>query len=97
MDVVLKDRETVWRRRGPAPRQVPSEVMALLQATYRTGKVGTIGLDEAGDLDDNGRELLRLLRAGAEQRGKRIRVQNDGTEVRFEMVDKAPRRKAAAK
>jgi hypothetical protein len=97
LNVVLKERKAVWRRRGPAPRHIPDHVFGLLYATYNTGKVGTIALDATGDLDPDGRELLALLRQGAERRGKRVRIQNDGTELRFEMADKGTRRKAAAK
>jgi len=67
--------------------------MQLLRATYRTQKIGTIALTD-GELDDEGAELLSLLRIGASHLGKRLRVQADSVEVRFEMVDRAARKKA---
>lgn len=85
----------MWRHRGKPRTEVPDQVMALLRATYRTGKIGSIAADESGDLDDESRELLSLLRIGAVRLGKRLRVQEDSDGIRFEMADKQTRKKAA--
>lgn len=96
MGVVLTPKAAAgWRGRGAPRREVSDRVMQLLAATYRTGNVGTINLFD-DDLDENQiRELLLQLKAGARHQGRRLRVQYDESVIRFEMVDQAQRKAAA--
>jgi hypothetical protein len=90
MEVQLKPRETVWRGRGKPPTVIPEKVFELLRATYKTGKVGTLPLDAAGEPEPEAAEVLSLLRIGAGRLGKRLREQR-GECLAFEMVDKRKR------
>ncbi len=83
-----------WRGRGRPRREIPPEIRAAADRTYRTGhvQVVTITADEEEEL----RELLSLLNSYATSLGRRIRHQRVGDEVRFEMVDVVKRKRAAA-
>ncbi len=101
MELDLKPKREVWRKRGRQPMELPEEVYELLKRTYRTGEVGIITFDP-DDPDDIAEmeDLLSKLRSGANRQEKRLRVQNteyDQGIVRYEMCDKAkPRGRSAA-
>lgn len=85
MQVTFAPKAEVWRGRGHPRRQIPEEVRAMADRTYRTGHVGRVSLGP-NDQDD-ATELIRLLRSYAKSHGRRVRIQRDETELRFEMVD----------
>jgi hypothetical protein len=93
MEVSIEKKEKVWRGRGRPRRVVPKEIRDLADATYQTGNVGRVELDDTND--EEVRELIRLLESYADSLGRRMRIQRDDFEVRFEMVDRG-RRGAAA-
>ena len=95
MGVVLSPKSAVWRGRGK-PRVIVSErVLQLLAATYHTGKVGRISLTDDDLSADDIADLMTQLRCGAKNQGRRLRVQDDDDEIRFEMIDTPPKRAAA--
>lgn len=86
MEVSLEAKEKVWRGRGRPRREIPQEIKTLADATYGTGNVGRVKLGQADEAD--ARELVRLLESYAESLGRRMRIQRDPGELRFEMVDR---------
>lgn len=87
-------KKNVWRGRGRPRREIPAEVIAMADATYRTGEVGIVTI--AADEEEELRELTGYLNSYATGRGLRMRVQREDDVVRFEMVDIKPRKKVAA-
>jgi hypothetical protein len=65
----------------------------MADRTYGTGKVGVVGIGP--DDEDEARELVRLLKSYAKSLGRRMRIQRDADQLRFEMVDTAGQEKAA--
>lgn len=85
MKVDFAPRAEVWRGRGHPRRQIPEEVRDMADATYRTGKVGRVTID--ADDEEDAAELVRLLRSYAKSLGRRMRIQRDDDQLRFELVD----------
>lgn len=101
MELELKPKREVWRKRGRQPMELPQVILDLLTKTYKTGEVGVISFDPTDEEDVAEMEdLLSKLRSGANRQEKRLRVQNteyDQGIVRYEMCDKAkPRGRTAA-
>lgn len=84
----------VWRGRGRPRRQVPAEVRAFADSTYKTGNVKVVRI-EAGEEDELA-ELTGLLNSYAASLGRRMRIQRDDDSVRFEMVDRTKRKARVA-
>jgi hypothetical protein len=94
MDVSLAPKREVWRGRGAPRKQVPDEIKELANATYRSGKVGTVVV--APDEEDDAKELAGLLTSYANSLGRKMRIQRQDDVMLFELVDKpTPRKKAA--
>lgn len=102
MDIRIVDRQERWRHRGRPPRVAPQEILDLLESGYRppglAGKAPAVEVVlEDDDTEDDARELLSLLRAGARQLGKHLRLARDGRVIRFFLTDAPlPRKKALA-
>lgn len=93
MQIETAPKKEVWRGRGRPRQEVPSQVMALADKTYRTGQVQVVTI--AADEEEELKELLSLLNSYATSVGRRMRIQREGDTVRFEMVDVVKRRKVA--
>lgn len=93
MDVTLAPKREVWRGRGAPRKQVPDQVKQLADATYRSGKVGNVVV--GSDEEEEAKELAGLLTSYANSLGRRMRIQREDDVMRFEMVDRVPRKKAA--
>lgn len=89
MQITLHEKQDVWRGRGHPRREIPEQVRRMADATYGTGKVGRVefGADDEEDIT----ELVRLLKAYARHQGRRMRIQRDEDEIRFEMTDRRVR------
>lgn len=93
MELNLQPRKEVWRGRGAPRKEIPEEIRAAANATYRTGQVGVVhyGADEEPEV----KELIGLLTSyGNSFPNRRMRVQHEDGEIRFELVDKNSRKKA---
>lgn len=75
-----------WRGRGAPRKQVPDKVLEMLRHTDRTGEVGVI--DARDDSDEEVRQVLAYLRAGARHMGRKVRIQHDEENrvVRFQLA-----------
>ena len=70
--------------------QFPPEVIQVLNAVYKTGKVGEINMRAADYDEDEADEYLKMLRlAASKQPGCRLRIQRNQQvgKIFFEMVD----------
>lgn len=94
MEIVLRNREAVWRSIGRPKTEIPPEVTSLLHQTYKTGSVGEINMRSPEYNKDEAAELLRLLNLGARRMNRRLRVQVNEQRgiILFEMVDVGRRR-----
>jgi hypothetical protein len=94
MEFALQPKREAWRGRGKPRLDVPPQVQAMADRTYRTGEIGrvTYGPDDEGEA----RELMRLLNSYANSLGRRMRFQHDEGELRFEMADRNARKKVTA-
>ena len=86
MQVSFAPKAEVWRGRGHPRRQIPDNVRQAADATYKTGQVGRAVI-APNDNPEEVAELKRLLRSYAKSLGRRMRIQHDETELRWEMVD----------
>lgn len=93
MDVTLAPKREVWRGRGAPRKQVPDQVKQLADSTYRTGKVGNVVV--GSDEEEEAKELAGLLTSYANSLGRRMRIQREDDVMRFEMVDRVTRKRAA--
>lgn len=89
MEVAFRDCAEAWRGRGRPPRPVPDTVRDMADATYGTGKVGTVTVGP--DDEQECKELVRMLRSYAKGSDRVMRIQRDADELRFWMVDKRRR------
>lgn len=85
MQVTFSPKAEVWRGRGHPRRHVPQEVRDMADRTYRSGKVGRVTVNPAEE--EEAAELIRLLKSYAKSLGRRMRIQRDDDELRFELVD----------
>jgi hypothetical protein len=90
MDVRLNPKREVWRGRGAPRKDVPDEVKRLADATYRTGKVGTVVI--CADEEEEAKELVGYLNSYANSLDRRMRIQRQDDTILFELVDRAPRK-----
>ena len=86
MDVTFTERGEGWRRRGRPRRVVPDALVQLLEHTYDEQDQATIPV--AGSTPAEIREVVSLLRLGAERRGWRLREQHDSQAIRFYAEDR---------
>lgn len=89
MKVEIRTKAEVWRGRGKPRRTIPDEVRTIADATYKTGNVARVEIGP-GEADDAA-ELVTLLRAYARHLGRRVRIQREGSILRFELVDRPTR------
>lgn len=86
MTVLFEDAGT-WRSRGAPAVEIPPEISAWMDATYRDGKVASIPAEDDSDTD----LFIRLLRIYARRNGKKVDTQffmKDGvSHLRFRMRD----------
>lgn len=92
MQVTFAPKSEVWRGRGHPRRSIPAAVQEMASATYKTGRVGTVTIGPEDEEDAI--ELRRLLISYAKSLGRRMRIQRDDDQLRFEMVDKGERKAA---
>lgn len=95
MEIKLHRRETVWHHRGRPKIEIPPEVQEVIDATYKTGRVGSIDMDDPEYDEGETAEFLRLISLGASRDpGCRMRIQRDEERglILFEKVDIRPRR-----
>ena len=82
--------ESGWRGPGAPRKQVPDHIVQMLEYARRTGQVGK--LDIAGDTDEDVREAINALRAGARHMDRKINIQRDRQkeEIRFRFPEVNP-------
>lgn len=87
MEVTFTERGEGWRHRGRPPRVVPDALLELLHSTHHQGSQAIIPV--SGSTPAEIREVVSLLRLGAERQGWRLREQHDENFIRFYAEDRA--------
>lgn len=88
MDVTFTERGEGWRQRGRPRRVVPDALTELLLTTRDSQCQAVIPVD--GSTPAEIREVVSLLRLGAERLGLRLRAQHDSQAIRFYAEDREP-------
>lgn len=88
MDVTFTERGEGWRRRGRPRRVVPDALLELLYRTHDEKTQATIPV--TGSTPAEIREVVSLLRLGADRLGWRLRAQHDSDAIRFYAEDREP-------
>lgn len=75
-----------WRHRGRPPRSVPDALLELIQQSYEQRVQANVPV--TGCTLPEIREVVSLLRLGADRLGWRLRVQYDSQTIRFYAEDR---------
>jgi hypothetical protein len=86
VEVIFTPRGEGWRHRGRPPRVVPDALLELLRQSYDSGEQANVPV--AGSTPAEIREVVSLLRLGAERNGWRLREQHDDQMIRFYAEDR---------
>lgn len=95
MEIKLHKKDAVWRHRGRPRIEIPPEIQEVIDATYKTGRVGTIDMTDEDYNEEETADFLRMISLGASRdAGCRMRIQRDEERgiILFEKVDIRPRR-----
>lgn len=85
MDVQFAPRGQGWKHRGRPPREVPPAITEILEKTYETRTQAIIPLNADFEDVDN---VISMLRRGAKNMGKHLRLQRTSAALRFFVEDK---------
>ena len=92
MKISITSRAVGWRPRGRPPTEVPPEIIELLQSSYvpprfrgDPPKVDIIA--EPEDTEEEIRQMMTLLRAGARRLGKHLAMQRHDRTIKFYLAD----------
>lgn len=79
----LPPEKSGWRGPGAPRKRVPPHIVQMLEYARSTGQVGRI--DITGDPEEDVKEAINALRAGARHMRHRINIQRDrqANEIRF--------------
>lgn len=91
LEIVLKD-ESSWRRSGRPAKPVDATVLAALQSTYRTQKIGSLPISSPEDYSEAMAFVAEARRAARSLGGVRVVWQPQSpvqatNELRFRLVD----------
>lgn len=91
LEIVLKD-ESSWRKSGRPAKPVDATVLAALQSTYRTQKIGTLPIGGPDDYAEAMAFVAEARRAARSIGGVRVVWQPQSpvqatSELRFRLVD----------